>query len=32
MKSFLTEFYKAKKENIFEFSMTSCVIIEREDY
>ena len=32
MKLFLTEFDKAKKESIFEFSMVSCVIIEREDF
>ena len=32
MKLFLIEFDKAKKESIFEFSMVSCVIIEREDF
>ena len=31
MKLFISEFDKAKKESIFEFSMVSCVIIERED-
>ena len=32
MNLFNEEFEKAKKDSIFEFSLVSCVIIEREDY